>query len=139
MTELDKKVSDLFMDMIKSWDKIKNIENGYIEFDNGLKIYAYKKDSRDTESRENLPLKLDSNTFTSNFFGMVGWRITNPDTDKLLFCIDTPYRQYKVPEHNRHTYVEVLDILDESISKFENKKINEYLKYYKTNEVFTED
>lgn len=137
MTELDKKVSDLFMNMIKSWDKIKNIENGSIEFDNGLKIYACKKDSRDTEPRENLPLKLDGNTFTFNFLGIMGWRIANPDTDKLLFYINTPYRQYKVPEHNRHEYVKVLDILDNGIKKFEEKKINEYLNYYKSYEIET--
>lgn len=137
MTELDKKVSDLFMSMIKSWDKIKNIENGSIEFDNGLKIYARKKDSRDIEPRENLPLKLDGNTFTFNFLGIMGWRIANPDTDKLLFYIDTPYRQYKVPEHDRHEYVKVLDILDNGIKKFEEKKINEYLNYYESYEIET--
>lgn len=53
-----------------------------------------------------------------------------PDTDKLLFYINTPYRQYSVPEHDRHAYVEVLDILDESIRKFEEKKINEYTTYF---------
>lgn len=136
MTELDKKVSDLFMNMIKSWDKIKNIENGHIEFDNGLKIYACKKSTKhDKDSRENEPLRLDKNTFPRPFFG--AWDTILPDTDKMLFYINTPYRQYKVPEHDRHTYVEILDILDESISKFENKKINEYLEYYKSYELET--
>ena len=59
MTQLDEKVSILFERMIKSWDKISNIKNGTIEFDNGLNIYACKKSSKDDkESRENIPLEL---------------------------------------------------------------------------------
>lgn len=138
MTELDKKVSELFIAMINSWNKIKNIEKGSIEFDNGLKIYACKKDSKhDKESRENIPLQLNKDTFSCPFFG--AWDVVLPDTDKMLFYIKTPYRQYNVPEHDRHAYVEVLDILDNSIRKFEEKKINEYLEYYKENEAHTKD
>lgn len=133
MTQLDKEVEILFERMIKSWDKILNIKNGTIEFDNGLKIYACKKSSkRDNESRENIPLQLDRDTFSCPFFG--AWDTIFPDTDKMLFYINTPYRQYKVPEHDRHTYVEVLDTLDDSIRKFEEKKMKEYMNYFESNE-----
>ena len=135
MTQLDKEVECLFERMIKSWDKIENIKNGTIEFDNGLNIYACKKSSKhDKESRENIPLKLDKTTFSNSFFSYFNWEVVTPDMDKLLFYINTPYRQYKVPEHDRHAYVEVLDTLDESIKKFEEKKIKEYIAYFKDNE-----
>lgn len=137
MTQLDKEVEILFEKMIKSWDKISNIKNGTIEFDNGLNIHACKKSSKhDKESRENIPLKLDKDTFSNSFLSCFNWEVVTPDMDKLLFYINTPYRQYKVPEHDRHTYVEVLDILDESIKKFEEKKMKEYMDYFKTNEIF---
>lgn len=45
MTELDKIIDTLFSEMIKSWDKISNIKNGVIEFDNGITISAHKKES----------------------------------------------------------------------------------------------
>lgn len=133
MTQLDEKVAILFERMIKSWDKIKNIDNGNIEFDNGLKIYACKKSTKhDKESRENEPLRLDKNTFSHPFFG--AWDTIFPDTDKMLFYINTPYRQYKVPEHDRHEYVRILDILDDSIHNFEEKKMHEYMNYFESNE-----
>ena len=51
MTQLDEKVAILFEQMIKSWDKFKNIEDGHIEFNNGLRIYARKKSTKhDNES-----------------------------------------------------------------------------------------
>lgn len=135
MTQLDKEIELLFERMIKSWDKISNIKNGTIEFDNGLNIYACKKSSKhDKESRENIPLKLDKTTFSNSFLSCFNWEVITPDTDKLLFYINTPYRQYKVPEHNRHDYVDVLDILDESIKKFEEKKMKEYMDYFETEE-----
>lgn len=94
MTQLDEKVEILFERMIQSWDKIKNIEDGHIEFDNGLQIYACKKSTKhDKESRENEPLRLDKNTFSHRFFG--AWDLIIPDTDKMLFYINTPYRQYQ--------------------------------------------
>lgn len=133
MTQLDKDITILFERMIKSWDKFKNIEDGYIEFDNGLRIYACKKSTKhDNESRENKPLQLDDTTFSNRSFEY--WDVIFPDSDKILFYINTPYRQYKVPEHNRHDYVDVLDILDESIKKFEEKKINEYMEHFKSEE-----
>lgn len=133
MTQLDKDVEILFERMIQSWDKFKNIENGNIEFDNGLKIYACKKSTKhDKDSRENEPLRLDKNTFSRPFFG--AWNTIFPDTDKMLFYIDTPYRQYKVPEHGRHEYVRILDILDDSIHKFEEKKMKEYINHFEVNE-----
>lgn len=132
MTQLDKDITILFERMIKSWDKISNIKNGEIEFNNGLSIYARKKSSKDKEDRENIPLKLDQSTFSCPFFAAFGFEVITPDTDKLLFYINTPYRQYRVPEHDRHDYVDVLDILDESIKKFEEKKINEYMEHFKS-------
>ena len=133
MTQLDEQVVILFERMIQSWDKFKNIEDGHIEFDNGLQIYACKKSTKhDKDSRENEPLRLDKNTFSRPFFG--AWDTIFPDTDKMLFYINTPYRQYKVPEHDRHEYVRILDILDDSIHKFEEKKMKEYITHFKVNE-----
>lgn len=135
MTQLDKDITILFERMIKSWDKISNIKDGTIEFNNGLSIYARKKNSKDKEDRENIPLKLDQSTFSHLFFAeYVGFEVITPDTDKLLFYINTPYRQYRVPEHNRHDYIDVLDILDESIKKFEEKKMKEYMNYFESEE-----
>lgn len=140
MTQLDKDITILFERMIKSWDKISNIKDGIIEFNNGLSIYARKKkSSKDKEDRENIPLKLDQSTFSYSFFEVVGFEVINPDTDKLLFYINTPYRQYRVPEHDRHDYIDVLDILDESIKKFEEKKLNEYKDYFESRDTFTSD
>lgn len=133
MTQLDEQVVILFKRMIQSWDKFKNIENGHIEFDNGLKIFACKKSTKyDKDSRENEPLQLDKNTFSYPSFG--AWDTILPDTDKMLFYINTPYRQYKVPEHDRHEYVRILDILDDSIHKFEEKKMDEYITHFEINE-----
>lgn len=133
MTKLDMDITVLFERMIRSWDKIKNIENGHIEFDNGLQIYACKKSTKhDNESRENKPLQLDKDTFSCTFFEPR--EVVTPDTDKMLFYINTPYRQYKVPEYHKHDYVEVLDILDESIKKFEEKKMKEYMNYFESEE-----
>lgn len=123
MTQLDREIELLFERMIKSWDKISNIDDGTIEFNNGLSIYARKKSSKEKEGRENIPLKLDESTFSCSFYETFGWEVVIPDTDKLLFYINTPYRQYAVPEHtSRHKYAEVLNILDDSIAKFEKRR-----------------
>lgn len=133
MTELDKIIDTLFLEMIKSWDKISNIDSGIITFDNGITISAHKKNPKNEKNRENTPLKLDKSTFSLSFFyTCLSFSDINPDSDKILFSIGTPYRQYQVPEHDRHAYVEVLDTLDESIRKFEEKKLEEYIKYFST-------
>lgn len=133
MTQLDEEIKILFGRMIKSWDKISNIDDGTIEFDNGLSIYARKKSSKEKESRENIPLKLDESTFSRSFYETFGWEVITPDTDKLLFYINTPYRQYAVPEHtDRHEYADVLNTLDYSIVKFEEEKMKEYMDYFKS-------
>lgn len=136
MTQLDENVAMLFKRMIKSWDKIQNISGGVIKFDNGLIITAYRKHPRHKEEdRENHPLKLNEDTFSKGLFELrFNWDIVTPDTDKLLFYIKTPYRYYDVPEHDRHEYAEVLDTIEESLRKFEEKKMNEYTTYFETNE-----
>lgn len=134
MIQLDEKIEVLFMRMIKSWDKITKIKGGAIEFDNGLSISAYKKSSKTKGNRENTPLCLNEDTFSCFFPTAFNWDVITPDSDKLLFYINTPYRRYEVPEHDRHEYVEVLDILDNSIRKFEAKKLKEYLTYFEANE-----
>lgn len=129
MNTLDKTIKELFEKMISSPERISNIRDGGIEFDNGLIITAVKK-TKDYKQEENKPLSLDSDTFSIPFMRCFSWDVITPDTDKLLFYIRTPYRKYAVPEHDRHAYVEVLDILENSISEFENRKLGEYISYF---------
>lgn len=119
----------LFHRMIKSWDKIVDVQDGYIKFDNGLSITAIKKDSK-RKTIENGILSLDSTTFSKSF-APIWWDVVIPDTDKLIFHIVTPYKTYTVPEiTDRHEYAEVLNILDDSLKKFEEMKISVYLKHF---------
>lgn len=91
-----------------------------------------KKSKEGDSNRENIPLKLDKNTFSRYF----PWFNTiNPDSDKMLFFINTPYRQYNVPEHSWKEYAEVIEIINDSLHKFEEKKLKEYLDYYNDGKV----
>lgn len=127
--ELNEKIKLLFYRMIKSWDRITSIEGGYIHFDNGLLITAFKKRSED-EVKENEIISLDEGIF-SNPFVFSSWGVVTPDTDKLKFYIVTPFRQYTVPEiTNRSEYAEILDILEDSLRKFERKMLSKYLDYF---------
>ena len=127
--ELNEKVELLFYRMIKSWDRITTIEGGHIHFDNGLCLTAFKKDSKE-EIKENKIISLDENTFSSPFL-ISSWDVVTPDTDKLIFYIVTPFRQYTVPEiTNRSDYAKTLDILEDSLRKFEKKMLSKYLDYF---------
>lgn len=127
MNELDKFIVELFWKMIKSPDKIVNIENGEIKFDNELGIRAFKKSNE--EIKKNEPLKLDAATFS--FFRFSMFNVAIPDTDKLIFCINTPYKQYVVPEFtNRCEYAKVLDTIDASLEEFERRKLSEYNEHF---------
>lgn len=128
MSGLDKVIVELFWKMIKSPDKIVNIENGEIKFDNKLSIRAFKK-TLNMEIEKNEPLKLDAITFSFYRFSM--FDVVIPDTDKLIFCINTPYKQYVVPEFTkRHEYAEVLDTIDNSLKEFEKRKLDEYNEHF---------
>ena len=129
MTHLDQAILDLFFNMIKSWDKITRICYGVIEFDNGLSIIA---ETRSGGLKENTTLKFNEILFNLNENSYYQLRhVENPNTDKFTFYINTPYRQYAVPEIvDRHTYAEVLDTLDNSLLKFEEKKLKEYSEYF---------
>lgn len=127
--ELNEKIKLLFYRMIKSWDRITSIEGGYVHFDNGLLLTTFKKRSED-EVKENKIISLDEGTF-SNPFRFSSWDVVTPDTDKLIFYIVTPFRQYTVPEiTNRSEYAETLDILEDSLRKFEKKMLSKYLDYF---------
>lgn len=127
--ELNEKIKLLFYRMIKSWDRITSIEGGYVHFDNGLLLTAFKKRSEE-EVEENKIISLDENIF-SNPFEFSPWSVVTPDTDKLVFYIVTPFRQYTVPEiTNRSEYAETLDILEDSLRKFERKMLSKYLDYF---------
>ena len=127
--ELNEKIKLLFYRMIKSWDRITTIEGGYIHFDNGLLLTAFKKRSKD-EVKENKVISLDKGIFSSPF-ALSSWDVVTPDTDKLIFYIVTPFRQYTVPEiTNRSDYAETLDILEDSLRKFEKKMLSKYLNYF---------
>lgn len=128
-TNIDKQIILLFWKLIKSWDKISNIDNGEIVFENGISLRAFKKNSKET-TKENKVLALDECTFSQKW---TYWTrdIVIPDSDKLIFYINTPYRQYIVPEiTDRHDYAEVLNTIDNSLRKFEEKKLSEYLDYF---------
>lgn len=127
--ELNEKIKLLFYRMIKSWDRITSIEGGYVHFDNGLLLTAFKKRSEE-EVEENKIISLGENIF-SNPFEFSPWSVVTPDTDKLVFYIVTPFRQYTVPEiTNRSEYAETLDILEDSLRKFERKMLSKYLDYF---------
>lgn len=130
MIDLNEFIVKLFWKMIKSPDKIKTIENGQIKFDNGLSILAFKKRS-DKEIKKNEPLTLDDTTFSKLNFFWANFDVIIPDTDKLIFYISTPYKQYTVPEFtDRHEYAEVLNTIDDSLKQFEITKLNEYDDYF---------
>lgn len=127
--ELNEKIKLLFYRMIKSWDRITSIEGGYVHFDNGLLLTAFKKRSED-KVKENKIISLDEGIFSSPF-SLSSWDVVTPDTDKLIFYIVTPFRQYTVHEiTNRSEYAETLDILEDSLRKFEKKMLSKYLDYF---------
>ena len=127
--ELNEKIKLLFYRMIRSWDRITTIKGGHIHFDNGLHLTAFKKDSKE-EIKENKIVSLDKEIFSSTF-SFSPWDVVTPDTDKLIFSIVTPFRQYTVPEIiNRSEYAETLDILEDSLRKFEKKMLSKYLDYF---------
>ena len=127
--ELNEKIKLLFYRMIKSWDRITTIEGGYIHFDNGLLLTAFGKHSKE-EIEENEVISLDEGVFSSPF-ALSSWDVVTPDTDKLIFYIVTPFRQYTVPEiTNRSEYAKTLDILEDSLRKFEKKMLSKYLDYF---------
>lgn len=127
--ELNEKIKLLFYRMIKSWDRITSIEGGYVHFDNGLLLTAFEKHSKD-EVKENKIISLDEGIFSSPF-ALSSWDVVTPDTDKLIFYIVTPFRQYTVPEiTNRSEYAKTLDILEDSLRKFEKKMLSKYLDYF---------
>ena len=137
--ELNNEVKFLFYRMIRSWDKITTIEGGYIHFDNGLLLTAFKKDSKE-EVKENKIISLDEGIF-SNLFSISSWAwdVVTPDTDKLIFYIVTPFRQYTVPEiTDRYEYAETLNILEDSLRKFERKMLSQYLEHFDENQ-FTDE
>lgn len=130
MNNLDKTITNLFWKMIKSPDKIKTIENGWIKFNNGLSISAFKKKSGE-EIKENKSLTLDNVTFSELNLFWANFDVVIPDTDKLIFYINTPYKQYVVPEFtDRHEYAEVLNTIDDSLKQFEIIKLDEYDDYF---------
>ena len=131
--ELNEKIKLLFYRMIKSWDRITSIEGGYVHFDNGLLLTAFKKRSED-EVKENEIISLDEDIFSSPF-AFSSWDVVTPDTDKLIFYIVTPFRQYTVPEiTNRSDYAKTLDILEDSLRKFERKMLSQYLEHFDENQ-----
>lgn len=134
---LNEIITNLFFDMIKRHDKIVSISGSRIIFDNGLAIWASKKCS-EKEIKDIIPLSLED--AVSNRISCIEyWNIVRPDTDKLIFHIDTSYRSYTVPEFtDRHQYAEVLDTLENSIQKFEHKKLSEYSRYFQLEEIFYE-
>lgn len=122
---LNDAILSLFWRMINHPDKISNIIDGCIEYDNGLSLRASKK-KPDEEIKENDILCLDNTTFSRNFFPF--FEEVTPDTDKLIFYIDTPYKTYIVPEiKDRMDYARALNAIDEALQMFEKRKISEYL------------
>ena len=122
---LNDAILNLFWKMINHPDKISIIRNGCIEYDNGLSLRASKKKS-DEEIKENDILCLDNTTFSRRFLPF--FDLVTPDTDKLIFYIDTPYRTYTVPEiKDRMDYARALNAIDEALQMFEKRKISEYL------------
>lgn len=127
--ELNEKIKLLFYRMIKSWDRITSVEGGYIHFNNGLLLTAFRKNAN-KEIKENKIISLDEGVFSSPFV-LSSWDVVIPDTDKLIFYIVTPFRQYTVPEiTNRSDYAETLDTLEDSLRKFEKKMLSKYLDYF---------
>lgn len=130
--ELNNGIESLFYRMIRSWDKITTIEGGYIHFDNGLLLTAFKKHSKE-ETKENKVISLNEDIFSSPFV-LSSWDVVVPDTDKLIFHIVTPYKQYIVPEiADRLEYAKTLDILEDSLRKFERKMLSQYLEHFDEN------
>lgn len=127
--ELNEKIERLFYRMIKSWDRITTIEGGYIHFDNGLRLTAFNKHSKD-KVEENKIISLDESIFSGRFH-FPSWDVVMPDTNKLIFYITTPFRLYTVPEITDWiAYAEALNILEDSLRKFEKKMLSKYLDYF---------
>ena len=122
-------VKILFMRMINSPEKISDISSGDIIFDNGLRIYSYKK-SENSKEIENKPMDLKSlERFYPEFFSC--FSLVNVDKDHLMFRIVTPYRTYDVPDiTDRIEYARVLNKIESDIREFEDKMFNSYLEYF---------
>lgn len=131
--ELNEEVKSLFYRMIRSWDKITNISGGYIYFDNGIRLSAFKKVPNEEITRIR-SISLDDGIFTPSP-ARFSYDTVIPSTDRLIFYIDTPYKQYIVPEIiDRFEYAETLNILEDSLRKFERKMLSQYLEHLDENE-----
>lgn len=124
-------VKILFMRMINSPEKISNISGGDIIFDNGLKIYSYKR-SKDSKEIENEPMNLRSlERFSPFLSGFCFLSSLDVEEDHIMFKIVTPYRTYDVPDiTDRIEYAEVLNKIESDIREFENRMFNSYLEYF---------
>ena len=124
-------VKILFMRMINSPEKISDISNGNIIFDNGLKIYPYKR-SENSKEIENEPMDLKSlERFSPFLSGLYYLSSLDVEEDHLMFRIVTPYRTYDVPDiTERIEYARVLNKIESDIREFEDKMFNSYLEYF---------
>jgi len=123
---MNERIKNLFLMMINSPEKIECVNANTITFDNEISISYFNECKGKETVRDNKPLKLKS-CDDSTFF----WDLNVDIEDHLLFTIVTPYRTYKVPDfENRLEYANVLNVLDQSLAAFEEKKLQEYEKYF---------
>lgn len=120
---LNERIKNLFLNMINCPEKIVSVQHNKIEFNNGIAIKYWNK-ARNEKDVNNEPLELKSQNFSIDCI----WNVINIDiTDHLIFTIDTPYRQYYVPDFtDRLEYANVLNTIDKDIALFEERKLTEY-------------
>lgn len=130
---LNERVRNLFLSMINHPEKIVKVKNNEIIFDNNLSI-KYWNQSKDAEDIDNETLKLQSLRF-----GLEYWNFAIDIIDHLVFSIVTPYRQYYVPDFtDRLEYARVLNILDNILENYENRKLSEYESYFSNPKPFND-
>ncbi len=116
---LNARIKNLFLNIIKHPEKITGVDGNKISFGDDIAIRYWNK-GRNEKVTDNEPLKLKSST-------MYYWDCFVDVVDHLVFSIETPYRQYRVPDFIEiMEYATVVDTINRGLAKFEEKKISEY-------------
>lgn len=131
---MEEQVVALFKSLIKSWEHISSARYGEIKFDKGLRITLIEDNGIEPKSIEPLTIK----DLVTNWCDIRFPKEGNSST-MYRFNLVTPNRVYHLPRFNRKEYAEIMDTIEDSIQKFEQRKLNGYLDFYSQNITIDEE
>lgn len=130
MNELIENIFDLMLNA--SVDQIDKLTKSSIVFKNGMSLSIRQKRT-DEETEVLKPMTLQNLSCDSGFWAYY-WYFKYDVNSKLIFIINTPFRDYTLPEiTDRHTYAETLNRLDKLISDYECQYLTEGRKFFINN------